>query len=696
MKFLTKAGCIFLTILLIYQQSTGQDSIRPIDLEVIEVRENLRNISADLPGVITLDSTELSMNTPFDLQITLNRAPGIYNFNGAINTNRLVIRGVGARTPFGTNKIRTYFNGIPISSGIGESQIDLYNNEDFSEVTLVKGPGDVLHGSRLGGAFIIQSGKRGNNPGSISTKNTIGSFGEYKNSTSLYLKEKKLSGQINFDHFQSDGFRENSGYNRNGLYATAQYETGPNSQLHFFLSSVGYRAMIASSIGESLFRESPERAAQTWREAQGFEQVDQILLGLGLTTSIGNNWNNTTGVFFGHSDQLEPRPFNVLKGDLQNYGLRSVFERTVKVGKAASRLQLGTEYYRDNFTWATFENLYQGTNGMGSVAGAIISDNLEERSQLQVFGTIKIPIYTKLSLIAGMHANKNHYTYSDMLNSGQDSLSGKRNFDPILAPSFSLLYTPANNLELKMNVSRGFNYPSLEEALTPDGLVNPDIGPEKGWSYALSPELTLWRERLSLSLEAYIMPIRSLLVADRVGEDQYIGRNAGMTLHRGLEYSSKFVLLKTDSHSAYLEISGDFTAHKFLDFRDGEEDFSGNELTGVPDKKLSWTFQYARAIGLYFQTQVFHLGRMPINDANSLHSDAYTSWNASLGFNRQIKPHWGLQLAFGCQNITDENYASSILINATGFGGSEPRYYYPGPPRSFYFSIGLKRNLVFL
>ena len=38
----------------------------------------------------------------------------------------------------------------------------------------------------------------------------------------------------------------------------------------------------------------------------------------------------------------------------------------------------------------------------------------------------------------------------------------------------------------------------------------------------------------------------------------------------------------------------------------------------------------------------------------------------------------------GINNFTDKKYASSILINASGFGNSEPRFYYPAMPRNWF------------
>jgi iron complex outermembrane receptor protein len=39
----------------------------------------------------------------------------------------------------------------------------------------------------------------------------------------------------------------------------------------------------------------------------------------------------------------------------------------------------------------------------------------------------------------------------------------------------------------------------------------------------------------------------------------------------------------------------------------------------------------------------------------------------------------------GIQNALNQPYASSILPNAVGIGTAQPRYYYPGNPRNFYF-----------
>ena len=50
---------------------------------------------------------------------------------------------------------------------------------------------------------------------------------------------------------------------------------------------------------------------------------------------------------------------------------------------------------------------------------------------------------------------------------------------------------------------------------------------------------------------------------------------------------------------------------------------------------------------------------------------------------------WSADCARGSVLFFNEKYASMLLINASGFGGSAPRYYYPGEPNNYYAGLGI-------
>src|SRR5690606_30047370 len=100
------------------------------------------------------------------------------------------------------------------------------------------------------------------------------------------------------------------------------------------------------------------------------------------------------------------------------------------------------------------------------------------RRQLNLFGTFEMALFEDFSAQIGMNLNKTTYDFRDVFNTGDNNRSAKRSFSPILSPNLKLRYQLQEG-HLFASVARGFSNPSLEETLTPDGVVNPDISQEK-------------------------------------------------------------------------------------------------------------------------------------------------------------------------------------------------------------------------
>ena len=64
-----------------------------------------------------------------------------------------------------------------------------------------------------------------------------------------------------------------------------------------------------------------------------------------------------------------------------------------------------------------------------------------------------------------------------------------------------------------------------------------------------------------------------------------------------------------------------------------------------------------------------------------------------LGYNLALGPRLSAGIELGIQNVLDTLYAGSVLINATGFRGAEPRYFYPGNGRNSYLGFLMLYNL---
>ncbi len=677
---------LFSTIQLL-AQGTPKDSITHLD-EVILTQEAIPKKATGITSSSKISAKTFERFNPTDIPSAINQISGVYILSGAINTNRITIRGIGARTPYGTNKLRMYFNGIPVTNGTGSSTIEAYDFENLGAVEVIKGPKATAFGSSLGGAIILDTKASVQDKTQLINSFTMGSYNMLKDNLTFSHSEDGFNLSLSYNHLETDGYRQNNQFQRDGFLLNTQFRTGQKSSMALLVNYIDYTANIPSSINQTDFEEDPTRAASNWLAAQGYEANKYILTGLSHTYQFSEHLQNTTSIFYTYLDHYEPRPFNILDEFTNGFGLRSRF--TGNWGK--SEFTFGGEFYRDEYNWGTFENLYEENEGNGSLQGAQLSDNTEFRRQFNLFGTLTYPITTQLSAQMGLNLNKTHYDFRDLYNQGGANASAKRNFDAILLPSLGINYQLKNG-SIYTNISRGFSNPSLEETLTPDGIINPDIAQETGINYELGSEWSLFQKRLSANITLYRMNVKNLLVGQRVGEDQYIGRNAGETRHQGLEVDLQYrgKLSRTVTILPYMSYT--LNDHSFIDFVDGDEDYSGNPLTGVPKNRLSSGIDFQHNNGLQLNLNHQFVDEIPMTDSNSINSDAYNVFHAKLGFRTAISSHITLGLNAGINNVLDSNYAQSVLINAVGFGGSQPRYYYPGNGRNFFG--GVRLNYVF-
>mgnify|MGYP001826109467 FL=1 len=289
----------------------------------------------------------------------------------------------------------------------------------------------------------------------------------------------------------------------------------------------------------------------------------------------------------------------------------------------------------------------------------------------------------------GLNFNQPAYTVDDNFNPGNDNFSGDYRFDGILSPKIGLSYQLNQNSMVFASVSHGFSPPKLEETLLPDGLINNNIQPETGWNYEIGSRGKVIRNIFNYEISLYLMDINNLLVARRIGDDQFIGVNAGNTIHRGVEIVLNYFLINKERLQLSHSNSFSLNDYYFKEFQDLDDDYSGNDLTGVPDKTFYSQLNLDTNIGLYAFLNYQYFGEIPLRDDNTIYTESYQLVNLKTGFKKGLGKHLLLDAQIGINNVFDEKYASMVQINAGSFGNNAPRYYYPGNPLNYYASINI-------
>jgi iron complex outermembrane receptor protein len=663
--------------------SINTNLLEEVVISSYHINESVLNAPAAIDILTTAD---IQRNNLSDISPVLNTIPGVFMQSGGINTNRISIRGIGARTPYGTNKIRAFYGSIPLTSGDSETTIEDIDLEAISQIEVIKGPLSSVYGAGLGGAIILSPRLAGNYGSWTSVSTTHGSFGLMKNTVSYRYETNKGSMNISYHKLETDGYRENSAYFREGVTLAGELFRKEESRLTYFGNYTYMKAFIPSSIDKETFETNPGAAAFTWKTAQGYEQYESYLGGLAYDRQLAPNLKNSTSVFINAKNSYEPRPFDILAQNTLGYGARTQFNGDFNIAGTEVEFIAGLEYFKDGFEGGTSENLYEDNNGQGSLEGSPLTASEQDRNFINAFAQLRIHLSKKFEVQGGVNYNKTQFSLENTF-PFETTSSEHYKYDGIWSPQLSLLYKPTPVQTLYVSASRGFSLPAIEETLTAEGTINPNIKPENGYNFEVGGKFYFLDKNLYAEFAIYYMQIRDLLVAQRVSDDQYIGINAGETVHQGIEVAVNYHWAITNSFSLRPYVSASLGNYEFEKFVNNDIDYSGNALTGIPKNKINTGITASTKSGLYLSGDYYFVGSLPLNDANSLYNDAYHLVNIKGGYKFSLFHGFTSHISAGVNNATNTHYASMVLVNATGFGGASPRYYYPGLPVNYYANI---------
>ncbi|HSP40035.1 MAG TPA: TonB-dependent receptor, partial [Gillisia sp.] len=498
------------------------------------------------------------------------------------------------------------------------------------------------------------------------------------NNTSLF---------INYNDLSSDGYRENGEYDRKSILANAGVKTAGGNSLNFLANFTRLKAFIPSSVNEETFLNSPQSAASNWAEAKGYESYDRGLLGVSYEHSFSSDFSNTTILYLNFRDAYEPRPFDILKEERVSAGARTRFNVNTTLFDLFSRISFGAEYYREWYETGTFENLYREAGNVGSVLGQRLSNNEQDRNYSNFFGQLEMELSSQLKIESGFNINTTQYNLVDLYIQDEVDQTGDYSFKTIISPRIGVTYEVGKSKNFYASVSHGFSTPTVAETLTPQGQINTSLLPETGINYEAGFKGNWLNNTLYSEIAVYSIKIDDLLVAQRVAEDRYIGRNAGKTNHNGVEIFLNYLYNPLGDLRIKPYLNASFNFFKFKEFEDRENDFSGNKIPGVPEStvNLGIDLNY-RDFALF--SNLLAVGEIPLNDANSLFTNNYKVVNLRSTYSFEVIENLEILISAGINNVFDEHYASSVLTNAVGFGAAAPRYYYPGNPRNYYAGVG--------
>ncbi len=656
------------------------DTVKVNALEEVEVKAMYSNIvTRRFPATVyAIRNNEGDILLPVNINESLNKIPSIYAHTGSFNTSRITMRGIGTRSLYGTRKINALLNNIPLTSGEGDTFIDDIDLKLIDRIEVIGGPTSGIYGPALGGSILLFS-KPLNGKSFLKINSGAGSYGMFQNAVTVDLIKSSSGLSVSYKNVHSDGYRQNNSYNRNSALVNYNFHS-TRSEWDFLLLFTDVKAGIPSSIDSFTFENNPRSAAATWAKTKGREDTQRLLTGLTHQYTFSPTLSSFVTIYGLYKKSQEIRPFDILHEDDLSGGVKLHVKKKISKLEGLT-LTPGLSVFLEKYRPSLFENM----GGVGEKGGKI-AENIENIYHANAFLIAEYIPNLKNYISISLNINKIGITDQNIFTSAvEQKYQHNINFSPRISVSHQIML----NHFVFGSISHGLSYPSIQEILYPDGTINNDVKPEKAWSAEIGFKGIQLFNEIKYSMSFYYMPVNDLIVPDRIAEDTYIGKNIGKSLHTGIEILlGKTTSLDRDSwfYLGDYNLSLTLQSNKFKRFSAESDTLINNELPGVPGKKMFISMLFKIKKSFFIEPEIYLNDKTAMNDENSKMYKGYNISNLKFGYKLK-RDRWEFKISSAVNNLFNKKYASMILINAPSSNTRPPRFYYPGLPRNYYFSV---------
>jgi iron complex outermembrane receptor protein len=672
-------------LLLIVQTNTAQtpaDSLLP---EVTVTATVYGNRSEEVAAsVATLNSKAFEAYGEATPLYGLNTLAGVQFQERAPGSYRLAIRGSALRSPFGVRNVKVYLNGLPFTEANGSTPLNLLDVALYRQVSVVKGPAASYYGAGTGGVLTIYAFAPDNTQSYPEAELALGSYGYNRQMAGYTFANENQQWRVGVSRLRTNGYRTHSELDRLNAYWVGKHRLNDRQQLEstVLLAQADYD--IPGGLTREQFAADPTQARPGNRFALGSEEsnagVDHTyaLLGLGHQLDLASGFSNSTYLYGNTGLYLNPFNTDYKRDAGSGVGGRSIFSYE----KNRWKLQAGGEYQYG------FEIARNYGNVGGQPDTLNFSDEVRSTTGL-LFIQADGELVAGWSVSGGLSYNRYHYTVYRLQDATNPTAPYEldRPFNSVWAPRLGISKQLNPAWQLWAQVSRGFSPPTLDEVRTNEGSFNSALEAEQGINYELGTRNHFINDRINWQASVYHFRQRQSIISftDTVSTVTRF-RNAGNARQWGVESQLDAVLYQSERQQLALGSALTFQRYILSNFSNGEEDFSGNRMPGVPRWSTTHQLTYNWNDRLRINATHYYLAELPLNNTNTEYSDSYHLLNARVDYTLPLKQATGLTLFVSGQNLLNETYSLGFDLNPFG-----QRYFQPAPTRNWVVGVVLGR-----
>lgn len=671
-------------------ESIADSLIKSKNLEPVEVIAwfNQVPILGLTASAQSLSAGKIEIQQTTTLLPALNTVAGVRMEERSPGSYRIAMRGSLIRSPFGIRNIKIYVDEFPLTDAGGNTYLNLLDPASVNAIHVLKGPDGSLYGANSGGVIRIQPNGFNvlNNQGTLILGG--GSFGLFQQQLSVQRKVSDnyyLSVDQSFTN--SNGYRENTALKKGTIQTAHKWLYSKNNQLRILAlySDIDYRTpggLTESQVNENPRMARPSSGSNPSASEQKAGVTNKTFFGgIAHEATLTEKLSHTVSIFGSHTDYENSFITNYEIRKEKNLGTRTWFSYKDTVNQQIQiQMQIGFEGQKG---WNRIDNF---DNDHGTPTSPQAFDDLDNTTS-SFFYRGMIILNKRWTVEASVGLNNANISYRQQYPLVSDP-EGKITFGSIWMPRVATSYLLFDGFAVRSSVSKGYSLPAIAEVRSSDNKINTDLEAETGINYEVGARLETTDGRFIADISFYHYNMENGIVRNLRdnGAEYYV--NAGEIKQRGVEFFGSAFLLpfKFDRliQSLSFQSALTYNYYRFGKYRVGENDFSGNKVTAVPN--WVWT----NTVLLKFQGQlslnISHnfTSSMPLNDANTFYSKKYHLIQLKGTWNLQIGQLLQFRFFAGIDNLLNEKYSLGNDINAFG-----NRFYNPAPERNYYAGLKL-------
>jgi iron complex outermembrane receptor protein len=666
--------------------ASAQEAEKPQPTETLVVTATRIEKSVyDIPAAIDVVSgDELRAHRPnVDLSEGVGRIPGIvvqnrYNYAQDLQVSS---RGFGARAPFGVRGVRLLQDDIPLTMPDGQGQTALFDLDGANRIEVLRGPFAALYGNSSGGVIHLLSALESKKP-QFRASGTNDEDGTWRGAVNFSGAFGPTDFSGNLARFDTEGFRDHSAAQRDTANLWLRYRPDEASTLTVLGNALDQPdTQDPLGLTQEQLDADPTQAGLGAVEFNTRKSIRHLQGGLTYARELSEQDSVRVLGYFGDREieQFLANPSDAITGSGGVVDLDRRFGGTGLRWNHAGTLA-GAPY---EFTLgAEYDRMKERRRGYVNALGERGDLRRDEDDVVYNFDQYLIGSWNpteRWQIAGGLRRSEVHFESTDyfIVDINPDD-SGSREFEST-QPVVGLLFQATPAIGLFASVGEGFETPTFSElAYRPDG--------SPGMNFALEPaDSTNMEAGVKMRLGEHSRLNATLFRSDTnddivTGPALFPGRNtfvnAERTRREGAEFAASTAMLDS---ALTLDLAYTYTRARFEEFVNFEGlDLSGNQLPGVPEHSVYAALVWRHAAsGFSAGVEGRWADRVYVDDINSAFAESYVVFNFHAGLRQRIGA-WQFEEFLRVDNVADENYVGSVVVNAVN-----GRFFEPAPPRTF-------------